>query len=67
MTILETQRVLSGMKRVFPVGRSWRQSKVGLTFLHRKALADFLMKPRRGRPSFFSLRDKHQVKFDFYE
>jgi hypothetical protein len=65
MTILETQRVLSGMKRVFPVGRSWRQRRSGLTVLHRKALADFLLKPQRGCPSFFSLRDKHQAKFDF--
>jgi hypothetical protein len=63
--ILKTQRVLSGMKPFFPVGRSWRQSSQKLTALHRKALADFLLKPVRGRPSFFSLGDKYQAKFNF--
>ena len=63
--ILKKQRVLSGMKAVFPVGRSWRVRRSGLTVLHRKALADFLLKPVRGRPSFFSLGDKYQGKFDF--
>ena len=61
--ILRTQRILSGMSAQFNHQRPGRRANEK----HRlKILAIWEAPPAiRGRPSFFSLGDKHQLKFGF--
>jgi hypothetical protein len=65
MTMLNTMRVLSGMSPEFS-GSARRRPKLH-EGRHALTLARFIQKPKLGRPTFFSLGDKCQLKFKFYK
>ena len=61
---LELQRLLSGMRPVFPVGRSWRRVEINAE--HRRALDHFTGKVRKlGRPVKRFNAEQQQMKFEF--
>jgi hypothetical protein len=64
-SILRRQRILSNMKPEFPRRRFARTLRETSQYL--EALEKFNNPPIRGRPSFFLLADRHQIKFDFFQ
>ena len=63
--ILEVQRKLSGMAGQFNSGRPGRRPAKAARLKILEIWANPPVPAKRGRPSFFSLRDKYQGKFDF--
>lgn len=59
--ILQMQRILSGMPAKFNVSGKGRRPGA---MARQKILERWANPPVIGRPSFFSLGDKHQLKFD---
>jgi hypothetical protein len=61
-TIVERMRLLSGMSKQFNRYRPGRRSGIKVKL---EVLARFVNPPLVGRPSYYSLNDKKQIKLDF--